>query len=165
LQRGQRFIAQIEADADFDPALFARITQVLQGQLFLGRSRSAEYGRVRVEHRTREHAEQPGPVNGFMLTLWLLSDLAPCNAHGQPTLELDVAGLGLPAGSRIDLAKTFTRTRRYSPWNAKRHGFDTERQVLMAGGVIYIELPEGTDTPALAAQLSRGIGLHREGGL
>jgi hypothetical protein len=165
LQRGQRFIAQIEADADFDPTLFARITQVLQGQLFLGRSRSAEYGRVRIEHRTREHAEQPGPVNGSMLTLWLLSDLAPCNAHGQPTLELDVAGLGLPAGSRIDWAKTFTRSRRYSPWNAKRHGFDSERQVLMAGGVIHIELPEGADTPALTAQLSRGIGLHREAGL
>jgi len=165
LQRGQRFVAQIEADADFDPALFARVIEVLQGHLFLGRSRSAEYGRVRIEHRTREHAEQPGPVNGSMLTLWLLSDLAPCNAHGQPTLELDVAGLGLPAGSRIDWAKTFTRSRRYSPWNAKRHGFDSERQVLMAGGVIHIELPEGTDTPALAAQLSRGIGLYREAGL
>ncbi len=165
LQRGQRFIAQIEADADFDPQLFARIAAHLQGQVLLGRSRSAEYGRVHIEHRAAAAPEQSGPARDGTLTLWLLSDFAPCTAHGQPTLALDVQALGLPAGSSIHWGKTFTRARRYSPWNAKRHGFDAERQVLMAGGVIQVKLPAETDAAALAAQLSRGIGLHREAGM
>lgn len=165
LQRGQHFMAQIEADADFDPQLFARITAQLQGQILLGRSRSAEYGRVRIEHRKVDLRPQPGSNQGDILTLWLLSDFAPCTPHGQPTLALDAHALGLPEGSSIQWEKTFTRVRPYSPWNAKRHGFDTERQVLMAGGVIQVKLAPGADAGAIAAQLSRGIGLHREAGL
>lgn len=166
LARGQRFVAQIEADADFDPALFARVIEALQGQAVLGRSRSAEYGRVRIDKtEVPQRNPQHGPAQGQTLTLWLLSDLAPCDAHGQPTLMLDAQALGLPEGARIQWSKTFTRPRRYSPWNATRHGFDTERQVLKAGGVMQIELPDGADAQAVAATLGQGIGLHREAGL
>lgn len=165
LQRGQRFMAHIEADSDFDPALFARVTKVLQGQVLLGRSRSAEYGRVRIQPSAASIQLQPGLSEGQTLTLWLISDLAPCDAHGQPTLALDPSALGLPEGSQIKWEKTFTRSRRYSPWNAKRHGFDAERQVLMAGGVLQIELPQGSDAKEAAERLSQGIGLYREAGL
>jgi len=166
LQRGQTFLARIEADADFDPALFARVAATLHGQIVLGRSRSAEYGRVRIVHAaSASHAPQDGRVSGSTLVLWLLSDLAPCDAFGQPTLALDAQALGLPEGSRILWNKTFTRARRYSPWNAKRHGFDTERRVLTAGGVITVQLPADADLAQCTAQLQRGIGLHREAGL
>ncbi len=166
LQRGQRFIASIEADVDFDPALFSRVTQVLQGQVLLGRSRSAEYGRVRIRHDAAASVQfQPGPSQGQTLTLWLISDLAPCDAYGQPTLALDPLALGLPEGSKIKWDKTFIRSRRYSPWNAKRHGFDAERQVFMAGSVLQVELPDGADAKAVAERLSQGMGLHREAGL
>jgi hypothetical protein len=166
LQRGQRFMASIEADSDFDPALFSRVTQVLQGQVLLGRSRSAEYGRVRIRQAGAASIQpQPGPSQGQTLTLWLISDLAPCDVHGQPTLALDPLALGLPEGSEIKWDKAFTRSRRYSPWNAKRHGFDAERQVLMAGGVLQVELPQGADAKEVAERLSQGIGLHREAGL
>ena len=165
LQCGQHFVAHLEADADFDAQLFSRITAHLQGQVLLGRSRSAEYGRAFIQHGVVAARLQPGPAHGETLNLWLLSDFAPCSTHGQPTLALDADALGLPAGSRIDWTKTFTRARRYSPWNAKRHGFDAERLVLMAGGVIQVGLSEGADAGAIAAQLGRGIGLHREAGL
>lgn len=166
LQRGQRFMASIEADSDFDPALFSRVTQVLQGQVLLGRSRSAEYGRVRIRQAGAASVQpQPGPSQGQTLTLWLISDLAPCDQHGQATLALDPLALGLPEGSEIKWDKAFTRSRRYSPWNAKRHGFDAERQVFMAGGVLQVELPDGADAKAVAERLSQGIGLHREAGL
>lgn len=167
LQRGQTFITRIEADADFDPHLFERITGVFRGQILLGRSRSAEYGRVHIAHAApaAAHVPQPGAVDGKTLTLWLLSDLAPCDAFGQATLALDPHALGFPAGSRIVWDKTFTRARRYSPWNAKRHGFDAERQVLMAGGVITLELPSEQEARQCAVLLQHGIGLHREAGL
>jgi hypothetical protein len=165
LERGQAFVAHIEADADFDEQLFSRVAQVLKGQLLLGRSRSAEYGRVRIEHAPRAARLKHASETGRDLTLWLLSDLAPCDANGQATLNLDVQALGLPPGSLVKWGKTFTRARRYSPWNAKRHGYEAERQVLMAGGIIAITLPADADPEICIAQLQRGIGLHREAGL
>lgn len=166
LERGQTFIARIEADADFDAHLFSRVANVFEGQLLLGRSRSAEYGRVRIRHDSNEIRPHQGPVtNDGCLTLWLLSDLAPCDANGQATFNLDAQALGLPQGSYVHWGKTFTRARRYSPWNAKRHGYETERQVLMAGGVITIVLPPDADTGTCLVRLQNGIGLHREAGL
>ncbi|WP_298128649.1 hypothetical protein [Ferrovum sp.] len=165
LERGQTFIARIEADADFDAQLFSRVAKVLEGQLLLGRSRSAEYGRVQIEHAPGAVRPKHGSVTGRNLTLWLLSDLAPCDANGQATLNLDVQALGLPHGSRVEWGKTFVRARRYSPWNSKRHGYETERQVLVAGGIITITLPADADSEVCMAQLQRGIGLHREAGL
>lgn len=166
LQRGQTFLARVEADADVDAALFARVIGALHGQVLLGRSRSAEYGRAQIEPVTpAAPTAQAGIANGQTLVLWLLSDLAPCDAWGQPTHVLDAEALGLPEGSRVLWDKTYTRAGSYSPWNAKRHGYDAERRVLLAGGVITVQLPASADPAACVAQLQHGIGLHREAGL
>lgn len=170
LQRGQRFIATIEADEDFDPALFEQVATAFTAPVLLGRSRSAEYGRASatllecgvspVTHR------ESIPTRSGQLTLWLISDLACCDEYGEPSGELDVRGLGMPEGTRILWGKTFLRTRSYSPWNAARHGFDVERRVFTAGGIISLQLPAGADAAAIAARVHRrGIGLHREAGL
>jgi len=162
LARGQRFAACIEADADFDHGLFDRVIAALNGEILLGRSRSAEYGRA----RTRP-AELPAPVPGSLagtrLTLWLLADLALADACGQTTLTPDADSLSLP-GAVVDWSQTYLRSRRYSPWNAARRGYDCERLVLSAGGVISLDLPAPL-TRAQAARLHAGIGLCREAGL
>lgn len=162
LARGQRFGVRIEADDDLDAGLFRQVVDALAGSLLLGRSRSAEYGRAKawcVDLDPPRH----GPLVVNRLTLWLLSDLALADADGQPTLTLDDASLGLP-GARLCHDQTFLRSRRYSPWNGARHGYDRERLVLSAGGVITLDLAE-TLTPEQAARLQAGIGLHREAGL
>lgn len=164
LARGQRFAAAIEADGDLDPALLERVVDVLQGEVLLGRSRSAEYGRAWVEPADIA-APAPGPAAGNRLTLWLLSDLALCDGTAQPTLSPDVEALGLPSGTQIVWDKTFLRARRYSPWNAARHGFDRERLVLAAGGVVTLDhLPAAPDSSTIE-RLQRGLGLYREAGL
>lgn len=163
LLRGQRFAAAVEADGDFDPELFARVVKALTGTALLGRSRSAEYGAVRIEP-TELPWPEPGPATD-RLTLWLLSDLAPCDELGQPTLELSATHLGFVEGSaNIIWDKTFLRTRRYSPWNAARQGYDRERMVFTAGGVITLELAASLD-PRTLATLQAGISQHREAGL
>lgn len=162
LARGQRFAARIEADGDLDAALFEQIIAALTGSLLLGRSRSAEYGRARA-WTVDLGAPAPGPLQGNQVTLWLLSDLALVGADGQPTLTPDAVSLALH-GATLCAGQTFLRGRRYSPWNAARHGYDRERLVLSAGGVITLALAQAL-TPQQAARLHAGIGLHREAGL
>ncbi len=164
LHRGQCFRALIEADGDLDRALFERVIDALEGEVLLGRSRSAEYGRARIKAEEAESPPDGLSVPDGQITLWLLSDLALADDHGQPTLQPAPEHFGLPGG-RIVWDRTFLRARRYSPWNAARGGFDRERLVLMAGGVVTIQPPEGYDQNELTKRLARGVGLHREAGL
>jgi CRISPR-associated protein (Cas_Cmr3). len=163
LLRGQHFATSIEADPDFDRSLFQRVVEALSGVSFLGRSRSAEYGKAMVKPVETPTVEY-GPASGNNLVLWLLSDLALIDQAGQPNLNLTHVCLGMPANAHIVWDKTFLRYRRYSPWNAARHGYDQERLVFNAGGVITLNLPEPPSQDMLTA-LQSGIGGHREAGL
>ncbi len=166
LHRGQRFRAFLEADDAVDAGLFDKVAEALEGEVLLGRSRSAEYGRARIRRVEAEPPVPGEPGSDGSLTLWLLSDLALTDEHGQPTLQPDPRHFGLDGGE-IRWDKTFLRPRRYSPWNAARGGYDRERLVLEAGGVITIQLPksEGYDRTALIERLARGVGRYREAGL
>ena len=161
LLRGQSFIAFIEADDDIDQKQFDDILDALSGEQLLGRSRSAEYGRCRIAEV--DHAP-PGPGNSESgIILWLLSDLALADEFGNPKTEPAAEDFGL-GGCKIDWARSFLRTRRYSPWNGARQGYDSERLVLQAGSVIALS---GTPDDAEAPQClhENGAGLHREAGL
>lgn len=167
ISAGQSFAARVEADEELPESLWERLVGALtaRGELLLGRSRSAEYGRVRVAL-----IETPiFPLTGIRerrgkeMTLWCLSDVALLDRWGQPTLEPSPESLGLGTG-KIRWDRTFLRFRRYAPWNAHRRGPDLERQVIRRGSVIALELdavPDGKRYEGLAA----GIGLHRESGL
>ncbi len=163
LVQGRSLIAWVEADADCDD-LLKEVAAVLHGEILLGRSRSAEYGRVHVEFAPAATPIKQGSTGSSThLTLWLLSDLALTDDTGRPTLEPSARALGLP-GAKILWSKTFLRHRRYSPWNQARHGYDRERLLLAAGGVITLQL----ETPLTQEQhdrLATGIGLYREAGL
>lgn len=162
LERGQTFVAFVEADEDVDTDLFERLSQALQGERLLGRSRSAEYGLVRI---SPVELQPPvvGGVQNSHLVLWALSDLALCDELGQPTLIPDAEALGLK-GAHLDARHSFLRHRRYSTWNAARHGYERERMVLAAGSVLTFEL-DGTLAQEDLTRLQRGVGLYREAGL
>ncbi len=162
LHRGQRFVAFIEADDDFDDELFRTVILALEGERLLGRSRSAEYGRVRIS--TVDAAPPPvAPAKENRTVLWLLSDLALADGDGQPVLEPTGAAFGLP-DARVDWKRSFLRSRRFSPWNAARGGYDAEREVLQAGGVVVLESGEPPDE-AVLQRLASGVGLYRAQGL
>jgi len=162
LHRGQVFVSLLKADDELDEKLFQQVIEALEGDVLLGRSRSAEYGRAIITRIDLPDMPKPGKA-GNSLTLWLLSDLALNDAHGQPTLQPDGASLGLP-GAEIVWNRTFLRGRRYSPWNAARHGYDRERLVLEAGGIMTLKL-NGTDRNEAIAILEKGVGIYREAGL
>lgn len=174
LARGQCFRARIAAD---DAGLLELLRVQPGSVLHLGRSRFAQYGRVRV-HAAAPPAPAAPPhlplleLDGaWHLVLWLASDLAVRNfTTGMPSFTPTLADLGLDdllAGAPA-ADKTFVRTRRYRPYNATRGGHDLERQVISAGSVLGYRLDRRPDPAAddrLAARLGAGLGEHREAGL
>lgn len=168
LHQGQSFVSLLEADDDFEEVLFNQVIETLEGNVLLGRSRSAEYGRAKISKIPEVEVDgaldpDENKSNGHLI-LWLISDMAPVDRHGHPTLQIDGLSFGLP-GARVVWDKTFLRGRRYSPWNAARHGYDRERLVLGAGGVITLELDGGMDRDKVIETVKNGVGLYREAGL
>jgi len=166
LLAGQRFKAKLEADDDFPLELLNQVTEMLENDVLLGRSRSAEYGStsIRVTAVDPPLQNQDKPAQAEQLTLWLLSDCFPCLPSGMPSTDITTESLGLPPGTRINWNRTFTRIRSFSPWNAHRQGYDCERFGIQAGSVLSISLPPDSDLSNITASLTQGIGLYREGG-
>ncbi len=165
INAGQSFVARIRASDEVSAELWEQVGAVLaeHGELLLGRSRSAEYGRA--EFWPVELALEPAiaPAQSEQVTLWCLSDVALLDKNGQPSLEPTPAALGLARGE-INWKRSFLRFRRYAIWNAHRNGYDLERQVIQHGSVITLQL-DSPLTDAERTQLAAGIGLYREAGL
>ncbi|HRQ65873.1 MAG TPA: hypothetical protein PKZ76_13600 [Xanthomonadaceae bacterium] len=160
LAAGQRFRASIEADDDVPDHLFERVVEALVGDRFLGRSRSAEFGRVRIE-RAAESEDAPVEDAGVEAGLWLVADLHAVDALGRSTPCPTAEDLGFP-GATIDWSRSFVRLRRFSPWNAYRGGYDVERVVLEQGSVLWLRgLAPGTRSGQQVIGASRECGFGR----
>jgi CRISPR-associated protein Csx10 len=160
---GQRFRAVLSRDADVHDDLWKRLTEVMQGSARLGRSRSAQFGRVVMQAEELGEDTPRSTPPSEELTLWLLSDLALDRA-GQPCLAPEPSLLGLPAGSEWLADSSFLRPRRYSPYNAYRRHYDTERQLISRGSVLRYRLSTPLDS-ATVRMLESGVGQHIEAGL
>ena len=163
LRAGQCFYAQIQLDDDLNQEAVESIKAVFKQPLLLGRSRSAEYGRASAKLLDRADSFSAVQSDGNEITLWLQSDLMVLDAYGQPTLCPSSTDLGLPDGKFL-AEKSFIRTRRYSTWNAYKHGYEMERQVICKGGVLVYELKESLETKHFE-RLAHGLGLERQAGL
>lgn len=161
LTKGQQFVAELQCDDKLEEYM-STVVESLAGECLLGRSRSAEYGRVRIEPIDAIGSPQPAE-SATELHLLLMSDLALVDENGQPALEPKPGLLGLGDGE-IDWQRTWLRTRRYSVWNQYRNGYDRERVVINAGSVVTLKLDRAPDEAALVA-LQAGVGCHRECGL
>lgn len=170
LAEGQRFVADITWDDTLPAPLETRLRAFFEARpiLSFGRSRSAQYGRIRCRW-----APGPSPLPASQalsrneLSLWLLSDLAACDPHGFATLAPEPEALGLPPGALLP-RKTFVRRRAYSPYNGFHKLYGTERQVIAQGSVLTYRLDQALDADAyrmLEARVARGLGLYREAGL
>lgn len=166
LAPGQRFRFELHADADVPAALWQNLLDALTGTARLGRSRSAQFGRVKIGRN------EPGQPNGIQLqsatistelTLWLLSDLV-LEHEGQPCLTPHPVLLALPPQTQWIVERSFLRSRRYSPYNAYRRQYDAERQVISRGSILRFIIPGRLDA-ATVESLQSGLGLHIESGL
>lgn len=166
IQAGQRFLASLDWDADVPDELVDKVLAQLSGTLRLGRSRSAQYGRVAIE-QVREHGADfvtQNPQGDGELTLWCLSELALTDHKtGQPVLQPQPAHFGLSSGM-LDLKRSFIRTRSYSTFNGKRKAFDTRREVITQGSIFHFT-GVGQLSEEQVKRLKQTHGAYQEAGL
>lgn len=178
LRSGQSFAAVLACDPHtLSAEAWTDLLATLHNSVLrLGRSRGAQYGRVRVQV-----LRQPCPgwalANQWgqsahqqpSLTMWCISDLCLLDEHLQPTTTPSAAELGLPEGWNPSPANSYIQTRRYSPYNTYRQGHDSERLVIAAGSVLGFAWtgPQPPDhTPdQLRQRLGTWLGQHGASGL
>lgn len=143
LREGQVFLFEVEVDSE-DEKLSDLISESLIGIKRLGRSRSAQYGLVKIEPCTfgqvlstgREHA--PGRH-----TVYADGRLIFLDQFGLPTFRPDAKDLGFPESARIDWNRSQLRTFQYAPYNGIRKSFDADRCGIEKGSVLVVESPDG----------------------
>ncbi|MDC0347413.1 hypothetical protein OAN47_03255 [Planctomycetota bacterium] len=164
---GSRYQFQVDIDADVPETVDASIEKALcQGTVRVGRSRSAEFGKARIESTAAPTAVATSDIVDGRVILLAVSDIALRNPlSGAPTLEPHRLSFGLPDQARLDRKRSVITVRRYSPFHGHRRRPDLERQVIERGSVLVFEGCEGVDVSQLKSHLSAGVGDHRESGL
>lgn len=167
LNEGILFQTQIDCD---ESAHADAILDVLNAQkhLFIGRSRTAQFGRVAIEVEKISPNTTKAPIvkinHQDHLVLWLASDLALYNANGQPCLAPSMEDLGLVSQATLVADKSFIRTRQFAPFNGYRRSYDLERQVIEKGSVLTYKL-DSEWQPEDLIHLQAGLGCYVESGL
>lgn len=157
LRAGQSFVTSIQCDEEDD---YVKVKDFFkQGKtLRLGRSRSAQYGRVKIEVISFDRNYDWKMKNGY-LVVWLASDCIANDLFGQPTLNPSGKELGLSSGDLV-LEKSFIRTRMINAFNAKRKHYDLTHEAISKGSVLVFE---NVELSAFDKQkLNTGLGLHTE---
>ena len=174
LQRNNVCFARVDAD---EARLLDLVRPVLVGDpgqedvgrvFYLGRSRAAEFGKVRISSCDASWQHKTQPPRPREALLLCLSDLCLMDEVGLPTLEPRPEYFGLPSSWSLDTARTFLRTRSYSPFNGKRRKPDLERQVIVAGSVLFFtanDAADGLDSKKVQQTLQSGVGACRQDGL
>lgn len=147
LRKGLTMYFSVEIDEDAIDSvgnMEKKIEQALVGERQIGRSRSAQYGLVRIEATDYDEVISGAPMtkNGKnQVAVYADSRLIYLDEYGLPTFQPTADMLGLKG--EIDWEKSQIRTFRYAPWNFKRQSFDTDRCGIEKGSVFVVNLPEG----------------------
>jgi hypothetical protein len=167
LKAGEIYQTQIDCDSPELESLL-RDSLASQKELLIGRSRSAQYGRVNLNVLPKQINELKEPlmkVDGdICLILWLKSDMAIYNQNGQPTLSPTLKELGLETTGEFMAHKSYVRTRQYSAYNGFRRSYDLERQVISQGSVLTYKIIGNFVANDLII-LQQGLGAFTENGL
>lgn len=164
LQRCQVFRARVSADQS---ATLEEVRRLLVGKtVCLGRSRSAEFGKGKVEQVDAGAGAEWDVDDGKAgrVIILCVSDLAlRDNETGAPRLAPQGADFGMD-GAKLDLEHSFLRFRRYSPFNGYRRRPDLERQVIAAGSVLVFGSSE-IEFGEVRNHVSPGVGDYVQDGL
>ena len=163
LPKGTKWAFCVEMD---DDSYKDKIIEILESSKRLGKSRSAEYGRVKISFvdksntQTIPHVLKPIKIEDkHYIFLYAKSRLGLTN-KGMNSYQFDLASLGLADSSKIAWRKSHIRISRYTPYVAIRDNRDPERLVIDKGSVIAIEVSKDFDVEAYSQRVERGLGLY-----
>lgn len=139
MTKGSVFYFEIESD--LDDSINAKINKSLIGIRHIGRSRTAEYGIVRIEKFAYQDISSSATSVSLDGTSYHIvyadSRLVFLDENGEPTFQPSAVDLGFKDG-KIVWEKSQIRTFQYAPWNGKRHTYDAERCGIEKGSVFVV---------------------------
>lgn len=157
LEKGSSWIFYIDCE---DETYIDTITAKMQGEQTIGRSRSAQYGLVKISYLGKTETTPNITLTSGEHILYAESDIMFLNKYGQATFS--PTELFKEVNSQaIVWDKSQIRTREYAPWNAKRQARDADRIVIEKGSVIYFNLEKDTTISGI----EKGIGYYCNEGL
>lgn len=139
LQAGAELLFSVEVDnEDYCQEIVTALTSGASKRI--GRSRSAQFGLVKIEQLPTPYLEVESASNtGKTVTIYADARLIFIDeATGMPTFRPKTSQLGLKSG-KINWEKSQVRTFQYAPWNFKRQCFDTDRCGIEKGSVLVVE--------------------------
>ncbi len=147
-----------------------KIIKYLISSTKLGKSKSAEYGLVKIEYCKEETVTIPKielPDNEEYLYLYAKSRLALTDANGINSYNPSIESLGFGKNDEvtIDWTKSQIRTNRYTPYVNARQNFDPERLVIEKGSVFVVNISKGFNKNEFEKNIQKSIGLYISEGL
>lgn len=144
LDKGMEFLFSVECE---DDSFATKIQQSLVGVKHVGRSRTAQYGLVKIEtceFKDVESAAATFTLDGAAcITVYADGRLIFLDSRGEPTFTPTAADLGFSDDDVILWDKSQLRTFQYAPWNGKRQTRDAERVGFEKGSTFVVSLNRG----------------------
>lgn len=152
--KGMTYFFTVEIDSSL-MGYAERIKKELEGRHCVGRSRSAEYGLVRISACDFNEPELSQEIvkAGSLLTIYADSRLVFLDEDNQPTFQPKAFQL---TGGKDDIilwSKCQLRTFQYAPYNYQRRCFDTDRCGIEKGSVFVVQVKNETDISKLRSHL------------
>ena len=139
LEAGSVFFFSVESENE---ALLEKITGYLTGIKRIGRSRSAQYGLIRIEPESFEEvASTSHAFHAFdtdYYSVYADGRIIFMDEYGFPSFHPSAQDLGFEEGT-IDWTKSQIRTFQYAPYNWKRKVFDADRCGFEKGSVFIVK--------------------------
>ena len=132
------------------------LSDALTGIRHIGRSRSAQFGLVRIEPFSYEDTCGSATGEG-QVGVYADGRLFFFDKEGQPTLCPTAEQLGVKGG-QIDWSKSQIRTFQYAPWNFRRQAFDNERCGVEKGSVLVVSGNVDAGEATVGAYQNEGFG-------
>jgi hypothetical protein len=140
------------------------IEDLLIGTHRVGRSRSAQYGCVKIKALSKT-SESVGKKNVSaeepIVDIYADARLIFFDEFGVPTFTPTAQHFGFPDGYEIVWKKSQVRTFQYSPWNYKRQAYDTDRCGIEKGSVFVIARKEEQKNQSADFELSEYVGEYQ----
>jgi CRISPR/Cas system CSM-associated protein Csm3 (group 7 of RAMP superfamily) len=146
IEKGSEFVFEIE----YEGVDIEQIEKALLGKRHLGKSKSAEYGYVKISKiegikEVKEDFEKLENV-----ALYFNSKVALFDNEGNPTTDVK----WILDGVEVDYSKTQIKLYSYIPYNEKRKYFDSERFCIDKGSVVVLKRA----TKEQLKRIKRGVG-------
>ena len=145
-------VLYFEIESGLDDGINAQIRSATVGVHHIGRSRTAQYGLVRIEEEDYAEATSTGTLfskeGKTYATVYADGRLIFLDDNAEPTFQPTARDLGFGAEAKVRWELSQVRTFQYSPWNGKRNTFDTDRCGIEKGSVIVVECAQSPSESA-----------------